>query len=284
MRTLCGTSVLASLIVLSAFAAPVPAALEEMAGTERAFARRAQEATVREAFIEFFADESIGFEPAPVNARESLRKRPPPPVKVALLWEPRYGDVSRSGDLGYLTGPSERIPPGKPSAFGAYFSVWKRQADGRFRVILDVGIQTDAKPAFADGFTRAAGVPQWSGHASRTENDASLTAADTAFGQALAAGAAEAYRRTLHKTGRVMRNGREPMTTRDAAVAWAARTLTQASSSPRKSETSAAGDLGYTWGPFTEQRANGETQTGYYVRVWTRTASGAWQLVAEVTT
>ena len=46
-----------------------------MADTERAFAKRAADTTVRQAFIDFFADESIAFEPDPVPARESLRKR-----------------------------------------------------------------------------------------------------------------------------------------------------------------------------------------------------------------
>jgi hypothetical protein len=101
-----------------------PPALLKMADTERAFAKRATETTVRQAFIDFFADESVAFEPDPVPARESMRKREPPPQPPGfqLLWEPRLGDVSSSGDLGYLTGPAEYINPGKPNAYTCYFS------------------------------------------------------------------------------------------------------------------------------------------------------------------
>ena len=45
--------------------------LRKLADTERAFAKRAQEVAVRDAFIEFFADESIGFEPDPTPARRN---------------------------------------------------------------------------------------------------------------------------------------------------------------------------------------------------------------------
>lgn len=263
---------------------PAPPTLLKMADTERAFARRAQEVSVREAFIEFFADESIGFEPGPVAARESLRKRPPAPVRIQLVWEPRYGDIAKAGDLGYLTGPAERTLPGKPTSFGNYFSVWKRGADGEYRVILDVGADAPDKPRFAPGFTRAKGVPQWTGTEPRAQSEASLTSADTALSQALTTGApADAYQRVLHETARFMRRNVTPLTTRHDTVQWLKANVTSMTSSPEKAETATSGDLGYTWGPFTEQRADGTKQSGYYVRVWTRKADSSWQLVAEIT-
>jgi len=262
---------------------PIPLTLQKMADTERAFARHAQEASVREAFIEFFADESIGFEPGPVPARQSLRKRPLSPVRVALQWEPRYGDIAKAGDLGYLTGPAERTAPGKPTSFSSYFSVWKRQADGEYRVILDVGADLPEKARFAPGFTRAKGVPQWTGTESRAQSEASLLAADTAVSRALTNGVPDAYSHVLHETARFMRNKVAPLTTRRETVQWLTANMASMTSTPEKAETAASGDLGYTWGPFTEQRTDATKQSGYYIRVWTRKADGSWQLVAEVT-
>src|SRR5687768_12696673 len=114
--------------------AALPPALVKMAETERAFARRARETTVRQAFIDFFADESVGFGPDPEPAREALRKQTTPqPPGFELHWEPRLGDIAASDDLGYLTGPAEYINPGKPNTYTCYFSVWKRQPDNEFR-------------------------------------------------------------------------------------------------------------------------------------------------------
>src|SRR5262245_50589774 len=189
------TGLSASGAVLPPRQSPSPALLK-MAETERAFARRAKETTVRQAFIDFFADESIAFEPDPVPARESMRKReaPPQPPGFELLWEPRLGDVASKGDLGYLTGPAEYVNPGKPTTYSCYFSVWKRQADGEFRVILDVGIPTPEKTAFAPGLVRSAAVASWKGHEPKEQSQASLLAFDKAFGAAIATkGASQSF-------------------------------------------------------------------------------------------
>jgi hypothetical protein len=161
-----GVALAAAAVVplLAQTAKPIPAALARMAQTERAFAKRALDTTVREAFIEYFADESISFEPpGPGPARERLRARPAPPPKPGyqLLWEPRYGDVGASGDLGYLTGPVENVIPGQPSRHGNYFSIWKRQANGEFRVIIDLGADLPQQAVFAPGVARAPGVAAW---------------------------------------------------------------------------------------------------------------------------
>ena len=262
-----------------------PPALLKMADTERAFAKRAADSTVRQAFIDFFADESIGFEPDPVPARESLRKReaPPQPPGFQLLWEPRLGDVSASGDLGYLTGPAEYVMPGKPNTYTCYFSVWKRQPDGEYRVILDVGVPTPDKTSFAPGFVRSAAVSSWKGRESREHSQASLLAFDKAFGALIASkGAGQAFGSIMHEAGRLNRRGAQPMARADA-VAWLAREVSEMTNEPMKAETSEAGDLGYTWGRYSAKSPKA-TVSSYYVRVWTRKADGAWQLASDVTT
>jgi ketosteroid isomerase-like protein len=260
--------------------------LRKLADTERAFAKRAQEVAVRDAFIEFFADESIGFEPEPTPARESLRKQTrPQPAGFQLLWEPRVGDIAASGDLGYLTGPSETIVPGQPTRYGNYFSVWKRQADGEFRVILDVGGGTPEKVVYAPGFTHATPVATWKGAEPKTKSEGSLLEADKAFSSAVASkGPAAAYASVMHRDARVQRPGFQPMTSRAAAVEWLNTNVKEWSTEPVKAETGASGDLGYTWGKFNVTPSARAAYSGYYVRVWTRNGDGTWQLAAEVTT
>lgn len=266
--------------------AAIPAALQEMAETERAFANRAREVTVREAFIEFFADESVAFEPDPTPARESLRKRTQPQTPgFQLLWEPRFGDIAASGDLGYLTGPTETIVPGQPVRYGNYFSVWKRQANGEFRVILDLGGGTPRRAAYAPGFTRAASTGTWKGVDATPIADASLLAADKAFSAAVAIqGPAPAYAAAMHADARFQRIGFEPITSRLGAVEWLQTHVKAWATEPMKVETAASGDLGYTWGKYDVTPTNGQSYAGYYVRVWTRKADGTWQVVAEVAT
>ena len=70
---------------------------------------------------------------------------------------------------------------------------------------------------------------------------------------------------------------------RAQGVAWLAREVSEMTSEPLKAETSAAGNLGYTWGRYTAKGPK-TTVSSYYVRVWTRKADGSWQLVSDVTT
>ena len=81
-------------------------ALEALAETERAFAKAATVKGIRDAFLEFFADDAVALVPEPASWKARLRAGPSVPFSEhELLWEPRVGDVAASGELGWLTGP-----------------------------------------------------------------------------------------------------------------------------------------------------------------------------------
>ncbi len=58
-----------------------------------------------------------------------------------IKWHPRKIDVARSGDLGYTSGVYEmsfRDASGKTvSDRGKYLMLWKKQADGAWKVLFD---------------------------------------------------------------------------------------------------------------------------------------------------
>ena len=138
---------------------PLPQALTQMVEAERAFAARALVVGWKQAFLDYFAPDAVGFDQGQVGlARDQIAKNPDPPSDLQLIWEPRFGDVAGSGDLGFLTGPVRNVRAsrdgGKPR-YSNYASVWKRQRDGSFKVVMDVGINTPGPVPFANGFTRA---------------------------------------------------------------------------------------------------------------------------------
>lgn len=67
-----------------------------------------------------------------------------------LLWRPVAGDIAASGDLGFTRGDWTARVPGEDGAVsestGRYLSIWKRQADGAWKVILDFG-NSSPRPA-----------------------------------------------------------------------------------------------------------------------------------------
>lgn len=60
-----------------------------------------------------------------------------------LTWSPVAADISASGDLGYTYGTFEfraKDKDGKETVdHGKYMSVWKKQADGSWKVAVDMG-------------------------------------------------------------------------------------------------------------------------------------------------
>ncbi|PYX31292.1 MAG: hypothetical protein DMG77_07010 [Acidobacteria bacterium] len=63
-----------------------------------------------------------------------------------LTWTPVGADTSASGDLGYTYGNYEfraKDKDGKPIVeHGKYTSIWKKQKDGKWKVVLDMGNAT----------------------------------------------------------------------------------------------------------------------------------------------
>ncbi len=59
-----------------------------------------------------------------------------------LTWTPVGADISASGDLGYTYGNYEFQSPGQNgpmTEYGKYTSIWKKQKDGSWKVVLDMG-------------------------------------------------------------------------------------------------------------------------------------------------
>ena len=258
----------------------LPPALAEMADAERAFVQRAQEVGAKQAFLDYFADSAVGFETGrPAPAKDGIRSQPDPPkdVKVLFWWEPRYGDIAASGELGWLTGPVRSARADRNNGavrHGNYASIWKRQPDGTFKVVIDVGIDPTAEVPFPAGFTRAPFETRYTGKEIAPLAHASLLAADRALNAAAQSSIADAYSAALSPAGRLHRNGRVPMQGRDEAVEWLRTQSPMRGAESLYAEAAQSADLGYTWGSY---------DGGHYVRVWVRESSGVWKVALDVT-
>jgi ketosteroid isomerase-like protein len=69
---------------------------------------------------------------------------------VSLSWEPDRADIAASGDLGWTTGHYVSEVRGPDGALqrseGLYVSIWRRQADGSWKVVMDLGNPTSPPP------------------------------------------------------------------------------------------------------------------------------------------
>lgn len=67
-----------------------------------------------------------------------------------LKWHPKEVYVSSSADLGYSIGEYERLgkdSSGNPArAIGTYVSIWRKQPDGKWKIVLDIGSPATPTP------------------------------------------------------------------------------------------------------------------------------------------
>ena len=291
-------ALLAPVLVGVVVAAGLRQSLDPMpvARVEREFSQTSVERGQRDSFLAYFAPDGVRFVPEPVNARESLLATPPEPTPRPriLEWEPLFVRVAASGDLGVSTGPVE-IRENKDGQRvlwrGWYFSMWKKQADGNWRVVADLGFADPTAPPLRSRPLYQSQSPAGAGTAG--DLAAVSPAALTEFDRGVCARAAKdglwaAYSAHLDAESRVGRAEHAPAIGPDAIKGLLASEGVTESRSPLESRVSAAGDLGYTYGRYeassTDRAGVSKTAKGSYVRVWKRSGPSAWTLVADIVT
>lgn len=266
----------------------VPTELVSLVGAERDFARTCGEKGIRASFLQFFAEEGLSFEPEPTRVREAYSKRPAPKTlpPVTLSWYPVFADVSQADDLGYTTGPyifTDRTKA-KPPHCGFYFSIWKKQADGSWKVVIDCGIDTPdhSSKTLAFKSPRRTNFTLNQNTGSAADNRATLIHLDQSFSDASVAGeAAKTFLDYLADDARVHRNGILPVTDKKSARKMLSE-VRQAKWEPIGSDLSQSADLGYTYGRYhLKFFAPKAEENGYYVRVWKREPGDAWKIVLD---
>jgi ketosteroid isomerase-like protein len=69
----------------------------------------------------------------------------------SLTWKPVRAGMAASGDLGYTYGTYEfrsKDKDGKPTvSYGKYATIWKKQKDGSWKVVMDMGNSSPAPEA-----------------------------------------------------------------------------------------------------------------------------------------
>src|SRR5688572_25259015 len=231
--------------------------LLELVNTEKAFAATAGKVGVRDAFLKYFAEDSILFQPAPLPATEQLRQQPPAPrpLQVLLEWEPLTGEVSEDGEFGYLTGPtltSDLTPQKRPQRHGMYFSVWRR-AGGEWKVILDGGITTPGPVAKIGKleFRRNGGTSAQARTVAMKSGGQTVEQAEAKLAAAIAdLGVTNGFRRFAAPHVKLYRNRSYPIANIEEIGKYLDRAQDIKSPQVQGSGTSAGGDLGYTYGAY----------------------------------
>lgn len=283
IRAVCITTLSATMIT-AAGAADFTA--KDLADEEGKFAAYSVQHGMRAAFLEFFAAQSWLLRPDLVDAQAWIRGRPDPPI--VLDWKSQQTILSASGDLGFSTGPSmyrSKADPKAPAAHGQFFSVWQKQKNGDWKVLVDHGI-SHAPTATPNALPA---TPLVALNLVAQKPGAPVYDAERDFlDRASRLGLRDAYGDSITGQTVLLRGGQFPIAGKVAVMAHVDSQGEKWSWTPKLQGTSNANDFAYAVGSYTGKTQNGETGKGHYVRVWIRNANGdaptRWTMAAEIMT
>ncbi|MFC5270787.1 YybH family protein [Adhaeribacter terreus] len=122
---------------------------EAVMQADRDFSKMSEEKGLNTAFIAYAADDAVLLraKTQPITGRENIRMYMSRTSDdgIRLTWSPQYADIAASGDMAYTYGTylmETRDIDGKViTTDGTYVSIWKKDAKGFWKYVLDSGNQ-----------------------------------------------------------------------------------------------------------------------------------------------
>ncbi len=261
--------------------------LRSLVAAEREFSRISAEKGTRDAFLSFLADGGVIFNPFPNNGKKiwSAREKAP----GILTWTPVFADVSDAGDLGFTTGPYEfrRAAGENPVGHGYYMSVWRKGADGVWKVLLDIGTR-NAAPEATPNF----GIAQISVKKRKKidleQERIALVAADEKLSRLLAE--EKTPIKITDFAGDYLRfhqSDKFPLVKKNDALAAFAMYQGKINSQTIALGIAQSGDFGYSYGTFSSKTVNASGnsnlgENGSFARIWRKGNDGKWKFIVVV--
>lgn len=115
--------------------------LNEMLETDKAFSAASEKNGMNKAFIEYAADDAVLLRPGylPIVEADVIRFiNSQEDSSFTMTWVPSGADIANSADLGYTYGVY-KVVTADTTLTGTYLNVWKKQADGKWKFVIDSG-------------------------------------------------------------------------------------------------------------------------------------------------
>jgi ketosteroid isomerase-like protein len=245
--------------------------LENLVNTEKAFAKFTAEKGMKQGFLEYLADDGILFQPTATNGKEYWKVKDNSPA--LLVWNPTFADISSDGKLGYTTGDWEFRPQGKddkPNGFGQYLTLWQKQINGNFKVILDIGISHNKSQTVETNLLSPIETPT-----NKLLKFFEFLEQSRVFDRSNPATTYnKLYKNNLADDVRILREGKLPIIGKKLADKELKNAAKEISLQPKF--TFDIKNLAYTYGKYESDK-----EKGSFVEIW-KFRNGKWQIVLDI--
>ncbi|QHS55444.1 hypothetical protein GWR56_07780 [Mucilaginibacter sp. 14171R-50] len=249
---------------------------------EENFNKLVERKGIKDGFLAVADVEGIVFRPNAVKITEFYNSIDKQPGK--LSWQPKFARISANGDLGFTAGPYvyQNGKNEEDKVYGDYVSVWRLDTDGKFKLLIDLGIQhpEPERDAVID-FKEPDLTKQKAASKDPFAGKNILTATDKTFNHSLSLSTLAAYKEFLSAEARYYFPGFEPITGTDKILKFLDNEGISISAETVNVGRSTSNDLAYTYG--TARIKKGNIVNNYnYVRIWEIDANFRWNMLLEV--
>jgi ketosteroid isomerase-like protein len=256
-------------------------ALRSVVEAEKSFAKTSVERGIRESFLQFFAEDSVVFTPAPTNGKKFYANYDDKGRQ--LNWQPIFATISNAGDLGFTTGPWEMKKSAAdetPIAFGDFVSIWKKQRDKSWKVVVDLGVD-HPEPSAPPGEVQLL-PPNETLHGIDVDLERrALEKREKTLVDALAIDAGAAITDFADDAIHVYRENSFPAVGKDAAKLMLGSDHGKVTRKTSGGGVSTSGDFAYRYGSYSAERANVKEQ-GYFLVIWKLDLNREWKIIGDV--
>ena len=253
--------------------------LQKIIQTESAFAQASIDRGTKNAFLEFLSKESIIFDKStPINGLEYWQILD---FKGVSTWQPIIAEIAGSSDLGYTVGNYQfhnTSAEEKPSAFGSFVTLWKKQSDNSWKVAIDMGLPHDEVVANTVNVTEI--YPVFKPYELKNQMVLAerMVFMKDHFYWKNAKNSLNPFEPHLAQNVRIYRRNLKPIIGKENAKVFLKKTYNKnLVYTGLKAISSSAGDLVCVYGVI-----SGGGKSGTYLRIYKQEAKDAWKIVVEM--
>jgi ketosteroid isomerase-like protein len=253
--------------------------LQKIVETEKAFAQASIDKGTKNAFLEFLNKESVVFDKSmSVNGLEYWQNID---FKGVTTWTPVLAEISGSLDLAYTVGNFQfhnNTADEKPSTFGSFVTLWKKQVDNTWKVAVDMGVSHDEIINTSTNITENYPTFKPSELKNQVVLAERMVFMNDHFYWKNAKTSLNPFEPHLSQNIRVYRKNLKPIIGKENAKVFLKKTYDKnVVYTGLKAIASNAGDLVCVYGVI-----SGAGKSGTYLRIWKQEAKDSWKMVVEM--
>ncbi|WP_175633124.1 nuclear transport factor 2 family protein [Pedobacter ghigonis] len=273
------STAIASLLALSTFAQKSDGTTKSLVSAEKDFAKAVAKNGDKDAFLEYSLGSALVFRPNPVNAKTFYTNKANSENEIS--WTPNLAKVSRSGDLGFSTGPYEIGATDKK--YGQYLSIWKSE-NGKWKLAIDLGTEsnkplTKITPQFVEPKDHVA--PKFLNEKEVKAGKEIILTTEKTLNTLLKTHGIAAFGGFLTNDARLLFPGNEAIEGKGKIVAFYNSMVSKISLKTTGVDKAIGSDLAYTYGVATIDYKADLRESFNYVFVYEKAADASWNLIVQ---